>query len=171
MQDDVPVPAWYVAETFVRGEALAQRNLERQGFESFCPRFCKVRRHARRIDQVIVPVFPGYLFVRFDHQRDRWHAINGTTGIKRLIGPSGSRPQPMPALAMQALLARCCGDIVSGLFTTLEPGQSVRLISGPFADRLAHVERLDVRGRVRVLLDLLGGSTPVSVLISEVGPA
>lgn len=171
MQHDTPVPAWYVAETLVRGEAQAQRNLTRQGFESFCPRFSKVRRHARRVDRILAPVFPGYLFVHFDRQRDGWHAINGTTGIKRLVGPSGSRPQSMPALAMQALLARCSGDIISGLFTSLEPGQSVRLISGPFTDSLAHVERLDVRGRVRVLLDLLGGSTPVSVRINEVGPA
>ena len=172
MHSDAPAaPAWYVAETLVRGEAKAQRNLERQGFASFCPRFRKMRRHARRVDYQLAPVFPGYLFVKFDRQRDEWHAINGTTGVKRLIGPTGSRPQSMPAPAMQALLARCSGDIISGLFVSLEPGQAVRLISGPFADSIAQVERLDERGRVRVLLDMLGGATPVSVRISEVGPA
>ena len=170
MHHDRPSPAWYVAETFTRGEAQAQRNLERQGFASFCPRFRKMRRHARRVDFQLAPVFPGYLFVRFDRERDGWHAINGTTGVKRLIGPSGSRPQSMPGPAMQALLDRCSDDVIGGLFATLEPGQSVRLLSGPFANLLAQVERLDDRGRVRVLLDMLGGSTPVAVRISEVGP-
>ena len=170
MQHQAPSPAWYVAETCNRGEIQAQRNLERQGFFSFCPRFRKLRCHARRIDYQLTPVFPGYLFVRFDRERDRWHAINGTTGVKRLIGPSGSRPQSMPEPAMQALLDRCCGDIVFGLFTSLEPGQPVRLLWGPFANVLAEVERLDERGRVRVLLNMLGGATPVTVRISEVGP-
>ena len=77
----------------------------------------------------------------------------------------------MPDPAMQALLDRCNGDIISGLFATLVPGQPVRLISGPFANLLAQVERHDARGRVRVLLEMLGGSMSVAVRISEVGPA
>jgi transcriptional antiterminator RfaH len=170
MQSEATSAAWYVAETITRGEEQAQRNLERQGFTSFCPRFRKLRRHARRTDHHLAPVFPGYVFVRFDRQRDGWHAINGTTGVKRLIGPTGSRPQSMPAPAMQALLERCSGDIIAGLFTTLEPGQPVRILSGPFANLLAEVEQLDAQGRVRVLLNLLGGATPVALRISEVGP-
>ncbi len=163
--------AWYVVETHVRGEAQAMRNLEQQGFTSFCPRFRKQRRHARRVDHSLAPVFPGYLFVRFDRQRDGWHAINGTLGVKRLVGPSASTPQPMPAPAMAALIERCDGNLISGLFAELAPGQPVRLISGPFANRLAQVERLDGRGRVHLLLDLLGGNLPLQVDLGAVGPA
>ena len=164
--------AWYVAEILPRNEGLAQRHLERQGFSSFCPRFSKTRRHARRVDRVLVPVFPGYLFITFDRDRDQWHSINGTYGVKRLVGTSSAgRPQAMPAAAMRALLARCSGDLISGLFTTLEPGQEVRIVSGPFADRLAQVERLDDQGRVRVLLDILGGQIPLALSLSAVGPA
>lgn len=163
--------AWYVAETSIRAEARAQAHLQRQGFASFCPRFRKMRRHARRIDYQAAPVFPGYVFVRFDRQRDPWHAINGTQGVKRLVGPSGGRPQAMPAPAMRALFDRCRGDLVSGLFAELEPGQAVRLISGPFADSLAQVERLDDRGRVHLLLGILGGERSVQVDIGAVGPA
>jgi len=163
--------AWYVVEAHVRSEAQAKRNLEQQGFTSFCPQFRKMRRHARRVDYRMMPVFPGYLFVRFDRERDGWFAINGTLGVKRLVGASISRPQPMPASAMQALLDRCSGDVISGLFTELESGQSVRLISGPFATVLAQVEQLDERGRVRVLLDILGGKMSVRVDVSAVGPA
>lgn len=171
MQRETLSSAWYAVETQTRGEAKAQRNLERQGFTSFCPRFRKLRRHARRVDHVLAPVFPGYLFVRFDSERDAWHPINGTLGVKRLVSAANCRPQPMPGQAMQALLARCRGDVISGLFATLEPGQAVRLVSGPFANVLAHVEELDDSGRVRVLLDMLGGSAPLTVRIAALGPA
>ena len=163
--------AWYVVETHVRGEAQAQRNLEQQGYTSFCPRFRQMRRHARRVDYRMAPVFPGYLFVHFDRQQGGRHAINGTLGVKRLVGPSNNKPQPMPAPAMEALLERCEGDVISGLFAELEPGQPVRLISGPFANALAQVERLDGRGRVHVLLDILGGIVPLRVDLGAVGPA
>lgn len=162
---------WYVAETLPRAEKYAEANLGRQGFASFCPRFSKQRRHARRIDRVLVPVFPGYVFVRFDRQRDQWTSINGTLGIRRLVGASSSRPQAMPESAMQALFERCTDDIMSCILPELEPGQQVRVVSGPFMGQLATIERLDDHGRVRVLLDILGGQAPVRMLAGSLAPA
>jgi transcriptional antiterminator RfaH len=171
MPDLRPSPAWYVAEVAAQATQQAQRNLERQGFGSFCPRFRTVRRHARRVDQVLAPVFPGYIFVRFDPTRDQWRSINGTFGIKRLVGPSSGRPQPMPEAAMQALLARCEGEVMKCIAASLSPGQSVRLIAGPFADRLATIEQLGDRDRVRDLLDILGGAVPATVGTGDLSPA
>jgi transcriptional antiterminator RfaH len=163
--------AWYVVETQPRAEREAQSHLARQHFGSFCPRFRKTRRHARRTDEVMVPVFPGYLFVTFDPERDNWTAINGTRGVRRLVGPRANRPDAMPPAAMEALFARCEGELITSLCPTLAAGQTVRMLNGPFADVLAEVERLDERGRVRVLLDLLGGRTGVVVDVADLAPA
>jgi len=163
-------PAWYVVETQPRAERVAQAHLERQRFDSFCPRFRKTRRHARRVDEIVAPVFPGYLFVAFDRDRDNWTAINGTRGIRRLLGPRAQRPQPMPVAAMEALLARCEGDRMGKLCPDFVPGDKVRLLTGPFFDLLAEIETLDDRGRVRVLLDLMGRTTAVTVSASQLAP-
>lgn len=163
--------AWFVAETLPRAEFQAQIQLERQLFDCFCPRFSRQRRHARRIERVLAPLFPGYVFVRFDPDRDQWRSINGTTGVRRLIGGTPNRPQPMPQQAMEALVARCENGVVTRLVTDLEVGQRVRLNAGPFLDRLATVEELDDRGRVRVLLDILGGQVPARLAASDLMPA
>ena len=43
------------------------------------------------------------------------------------------------------------------LFTSgMATGQSVRILSGPFANVVGRLERLDAAGRVRVLLDMMG---------------
>ena len=42
-------------------------------------------------------------------------------------------------------------------------GQAVRIADGPFADLVGKLEQLDVAGRVRVLLDLLGRSVSVAL--------
>lgn len=162
---------WYVAETAPRKEQLAVAHLERQAFRSFCPRFRKTRRHARRLDEILAPVFPGYVFVRFDRDRDPWLSINGTFGIKQLVGPRPSQPQPVPECVMGVLLARCVNGVVSSVAPELQPGQTVRLLAGPFADQIATVERLDERDRVFVLLKFLGGATPATVRISDLAPA
>lgn len=164
-------PRWFVAQTQVRAELLAMQNLARQGFKAFCPRFRKARRHARRLDEILVPVFPGYVFVSFDPNRDPWRSINGTIGVLRLVGTTSNRPQPMPRHAMEAIRARCEGDLMTGSVVNFKPGQQVRLLTGPFVNQFAEVERLDDRGRVRVLLNILGGVSPVDVSICAIDTA
>jgi transcriptional antiterminator RfaH len=161
---------WYVAETLPRAELISQRNLRRQGFHCFCPRLRKTRRHARKVDEVLVPLFPGYVFVRFDRHQDSWRSINGTIGVKRLIGASLATPQTMPEPVIDALLARCDDEVLDGFFQCLDPGQDVRLGSGPFADLVGKVVKLEANGRVRVLLDLLGGRTPIDVGLDQLVP-
>ena len=163
-------PGWYVVETLPRCEAQAAMHLERQGFQPLCPRFRKARRHARRIDHVLAPLFPGYMFVQFDPQWDHWTAINGTIGVRRLVGASLAKPQAMPKAAMDAVLARCKSGVMHTLMPGLVPGQQVRLVSGPFSNELAIVERLDDRGRVRVLLEILGGQVAFDTHAEILGP-
>ena len=161
---------WYVAQTLSRAEAIAERHLNRQGFQSFCPRFRKLRRHARRVDEVLTPLFPGYLFVRFDPQLDPWLSINSTIGVSRLVGPRANLPQAMPETAMEALFERSEQGVVSRILPVFEPGQQARLVTGPFADQLVTIEALDAHDRVRVLLDILGRSTPVSLGMADLAP-
>lgn len=161
---------WYVAETIQRKEALALEHLRRQGFRGFCPRLRKTRSHARKREQVLVPLFPSYVFVRLDAERRPWRAVNGTLGVKHLLGSERGLPHPMPEAAMDGILARCDDGIVARLIDQPEQGQAVRILTGPFADSLATIEALDDRGRVSVLLDILGGRTSVRLTIDSLAP-
>lgn len=149
--------SWYVAETQPRKEALAALHLARQRFEFFLPRYRKARRHARKIDTVLAPLFPGYIFVRFDRECSNWRSINGTFGVRRLICSEGGALRAMPARIVEQLQARCDGDIYETPSERFRPGQTVRIMTGPFADLTAQVLTLDDKGRVALLLDILGG--------------
>ena len=54
---------WYVVQTQPHAEAKAVSHLLRQGFTTYFPRCLKQRRHARKIETVAAPFFPGYVFV------------------------------------------------------------------------------------------------------------
>lgn len=154
---------WYAVEVQPQAERRAQENLLRQGFENFCPRVKKIRSHARRKELVLAPLFPGYLFVRFDKMRHQWRSINGTLGVRRLVSADPGRPQAMPDAAIQLLISRC--DPGTGCLSDepLGPGINVRFVAGPLIDRLATVESLEPGGRVRLLLEILGGHQEVIV--------
>lgn len=55
--------------------------------------------------------------------------------------------------------------------TGLSAGQSVRILTGPFANLVGTLERLDDAGRVRVLLQMMGTAVPVALHRSALSPA
>jgi transcriptional antiterminator RfaH len=161
---------WYVARTQPHAEGRAVANLEKQRFRTFCPRFRKSRRHARRIESVLVPLFPSYIFVRFDLSYDRWRSVNGTRGVTYLL-MQGEFPQAVAPGVVESLQQRTRADGTVDLTPELEIGQSVRLAYGPFADFVGTLQELDSAGRVRVLLSLLGRSVSVALNGEAVLPA
>jgi len=50
-------------------------------------------------------------------------------------------------------------------------GASVRLLAGPFAERLGQLDRLDGSGRVRVLLEMMGRSIPIQTKLNQIRAA
>jgi transcription elongation factor/antiterminator RfaH len=151
---------WFVAQTLRHREQLARLHLGAQGFRSFLPRFRKTVRHARSLRDVIVPVFPGYIFVVLNPERDRWRSINGTFGVARLVS-AHQRPIPVPTGVVEALLANVDELGLVRFDRSLKRGQPVRVVAGPFAQLLGVLQRLDTKGRVQVLLNIMGRQSAV----------
>ena len=61
------------------------------------------RAPARQLRTVRMPLFPSYVFVRLDLERDRWRSVNGTYGVARLVMADG-RPVPVPKGVVKSLL-------------------------------------------------------------------
>jgi len=153
---------WYVARTQPRAEGRAVVNLEKQNFQTFCPRVRKSRRHARRVEIVLAPLFPNYIFVGLDLSCDRWRSVNSTRGVTHMI-MHGEMPQAVARGVVESLQLRMRADGTVDLTPRLETGQSVRVAYGPFADFVGTLHQLDSAGRVRVLLSLLGRSVSVAL--------
>ena len=121
---------WFVAQTLHHREKLAALHLGAQRFRSFLPRFRKTVRHARRLREVVAPVFPGYIFLILDPERDRWRSINGTFGVARLVSAHG-RPVSVPSGTVEAMIAAMDQSGLVRLGGELTPGQAVRVVAGP----------------------------------------
>ena len=66
------------------------------------------------------------------------------------------QPTPVPPGVIEALVVSCESHGVVRLDDGLEIGQRVRILSGPFAETICRLAHLDDRGRVRVLLEIMG---------------
>ena len=133
------------------------------------PRIRKTIRHARRLTTVQAPAFPRYLFVALDLERDRWLSIGSTVGVSYLVS-CNERPVPVPVGIVESLIGHSNNDLAR-LDANLSVGENVRILSGPFADFVGKLERLDDAGRVCVLLELMGTAVPVAIHRSVLAPA
>lgn len=150
-------PRWFVAHTQSHAEAKALTHLNRQGFESYFPRYLKKRRHARKIETVAAPLFPRYLFVAVDLTAQRWRSIYSTVGVARLVC-NGDEPAAVPDGVVEALKSRedIGGFIKLDFRPQFRPGDKVRVLDGAFSSCLGLFEGMAERERVAILLDLLG---------------
>jgi transcription elongation factor/antiterminator RfaH len=161
---------WFLAHSLAKNEARAEFHLAAQGFRTYLPRIEKTIRHARQLRTVRAPLFPGYLFIILDLGRDRWLSVRSTFGVSRLITTQDGRPTPVPGGIVESLIERSKTN-VTRLDDGLVRGQHVRILSGPFADFMGTLERLDSAGRVKVLLELMGTAVPVTLHRSALAPA
>jgi len=154
--------AWFVAQLKPNSDAIAQRNLQRQGFTTFLPRFQKTERKATRFRETQRPLFPGYVFVSVSVADGRWRAINSTQGITRLVS-FNAHPAQLPGGFVEGLQARCDADGLLRPIEALAPGEMARVTEGPFADFIVQVESIGNDQRLWVLFDLMGRQTRLVV--------
>jgi transcriptional antiterminator RfaH len=162
---------WFAVSTQVRAEARAQLNLERQGFDVYLPRYLKTRRHARRVDQVPMPLFPRYLFVGMDTRTARWRAINSTFGVSQLVA-SGGAALRVPQHVIETIRQRENGEgwvSMDQYLPAFSKGDKVQIKNGPLTDQVGLFDCIDDQERVFILLDLMGRAVKVRVDAEQIG--
>lgn len=153
---------WFLAQLKPNSANIAEKNLKRQGFQTFLPLEEETQRRNGKLVTVLRPLFPGYIFVAFDMACGFWQMVNSTYGIARLVS-FGKGPAAVPLDLVAQLMLRC--DAKGKLLPpkTLKPGDQVTMSKGPFADFSAEVEKITPDRRVWVLMEIMGGQTRVAV--------
>lgn len=114
--------------------------------------------------------FPGYVLVQMDLDDDSWHLVKDVPKVLGFIGGTGDRPVPISDREAQSILDRVQEGVDKPKPKVLfEPGEVVRIISGPFNDFNGVVEEVDyVKSRMRVAVLIFGRSTPVDLEFGQV---
>lgn len=167
MPIDAHGTAWYAVQVKRQSEHRVAWRLGMTPVSTFLPLMESVRRrHRGGVTTRLEPLFPGYLFVQMqavEVDPHYWHIVRWTPGVRRILG-TDETPVPMPSEAIEALQIRVqeLGFVRPGV--RFAPGSRVRIRSGPLVGLEAIFERpTSKKGRVRVLLELLGQVGPAEV--------
>ena len=112
---DVSGRQWFVVRCKPRQEFSAQQEFERQGFTVYLPQEQKLIRHARKMEKVPRPFFPGYLFLHLAPEERRWTSIRSTRGALCAVHFGLCYPLvPEQVIAVLKRLEDCDGFICEG---------------------------------------------------------
>ncbi len=107
-------------------------------------------------------VFPGYILVQLIMDEDSWYVVRNTPGVTGFVG-MGNEPTPLREDEVAKIMNRMEAEAPKVKFN-FQPGEKVRIRTGPFADFIGTVDEIDIeRAKVRVLVSFFGRETPVEL--------
>ena len=158
---------WYVVSTKPHQEKQAELHVKQCGIECFLPllKESKIIRRTRKT--VIEPLFPGYLFARFDLDK-HYRAVSYATGVRKIV-EFGSGPVELDATMIDAIKERLNNGYVTPHSEHFKMGQILHIKGGPLAGfEAVFVREMTDRNRVLLLLNTLGLHAKLTMDIDQV---
>ena len=146
---------WYILKTKPRQEKIALANLENQDYDSYCP--------YAKINNKIVVLFPGYLFIHLDETSDNWGPIRSTKGILNFV---------RFGLSYAKVSNKIIDFIKENEFNTSQKlkylndfkiGDKVQITEGVFKNCVAIFESFKSDERVILLMNIMGQEQTINV--------
>ncbi len=170
---------WYVVNTYAGHENRVKENLERRvetmGIEHNLFRILVAEEEEVEIKNgkkvvKMKNLYPGYLFVEMIMTEEAWYVVRNTPGVTGFIGSSGGGAKPFPVSPeeIESILQRM-GMSDQKLIVDFEIGDTVRILSGPFAGIEGTVDSMnDDSQSAMVLTILFGRETPTEISYTDI---
>ncbi len=161
---------WYAVSAKTHQENKAELHITQCGVECFLP-LLKVHKIIRRTRKTVIePLFPGYLFARFDLHK-HYRAVSYATGVRNIV-EFGSGPVEVDETMIDAIKERLNDGYVTMMSEDPMRGQVVRIMGGPLAGLEAvFVRKMRERKRALLLLNTLGFHARLTLSIDQVSLA
>jgi len=163
--------AWYVVHCYSGYENKVRHSIEQrietmgmqsQIFDVVVPTEEEIEIKDGKRRTVERRVFPGYILVQLIMDEDSWYVVRNTPGVTGFVG-MGNEPTPLREDEVAKIMNRMEAEAPKVKFN-FQPGEKVRIRTGPFADFIGTVDEIDIeRAKVRVLVSFFGRETPVEL--------
>ena len=170
---------WYVVNTYSGHENKVQEkllmransmNMEDYIFRVIVPERTEVEVKDGVTKEKVKKLFPGYVLVEMIMTDEAWFVVRNTPGVTGFIGSSGKGAKPTPLQPQEVdRILNNMGMSRLEVNSDISVGDTVKIISGPFANMEGKIAELDMENsKLVVLLDLFGQETDVEVELSQI---
>jgi transcription antitermination factor NusG len=153
--------SWYAIRIQSKLGIAVSAGLRAKGYEAFLPLQRSVRKWSDRIKELDLPLFPGYLFCRFN-VNDQLMPIRTTPGVIGIVG-AGKTPVPVDDGEIEAIGAIVRSGLAAEPWPVLCEGSRVQIEGGPLAGIEGIITKTDKVYRLVVSVSLLQRSVAVEI--------
>jgi transcriptional antiterminator RfaH len=158
---------WYVIQTKPNKEEEAKSYLSTKGLEVFNPLMETFLPRDGRLKKQFKPLFPNYIFGKFDIDRN-YNLVRWARGVKKILGFGGNLT-PVSEEVIELIKKKTDAHGIVRRNYHFEPNDVVRVKSGPLRDLLGMFDRwVSDSERVRVLMNLIGYQPVVEIHYSMI---
>jgi transcription antitermination factor NusG len=159
--------SWYALHVKPRFEKCVSGQLSVKGYETFLPSYISKRNWSDRVKELSLPLFPGYVFCRFDvHAR---LPILVTPGVVAIVGV-GKTPSAIEESEILAVQQVIGSGLRAQRWPYLNHGEMVRVEAGPLEGLTGIVVRMKGCDQLVVSISLLMRSVSVEIDRRSVKP-
>lgn len=151
---------WYAVRVRSRCEKVAAAAFRSKGFEEFPALYSTRQRWSDRYKDVELPLFPGYVFCRFDALRRM--PILTTPGVVSIVGFNGI-PMPIDEAEIAAVQAIIRSGLPAKPWPFLKVGERVLVEYGSMTGLEGHVVRVMEKWRLVISVNMLQRSVAVEI--------
>jgi transcription elongation factor/antiterminator RfaH len=158
---------WYVIQTKPKKEEEAKSYLSVNGLEVFNPLIETFTPRNGRISKELKPLFPSYIFGKFELEQD-YPLVRWARGVKKVLG-FGGYPVHVSEEVIELIKERTDENGIVKKAHHFEPNDVVRIKTGPLRELFGIFDRwVSDSERVRVLLNLIGYQPAVELHYSMI---
>ena len=146
---------WYLIKSKPRKEKTAISNLENQGYTTFCPII--------EINSKLVILFPGYIFIHLDKNKENWSPIRSTRGVMNFVR-FGLNYALIPDSVIEFIKANQYSykEKLIGL-DKFKSGDEIQISDGVFKNCIGIFKSYKSDDRVILLLNILGQQQAINL--------
>ena len=127
MDLETPKEQWFALQVRSRWERSTAVILSGKGYETLFPTSHLQRRQGGRVKELLAPLFPGYVFCRFDVSNRL--PVLVTPGVVSIVG-LGRMPAPVDSAEINSIQALVSRSLPAQPWPYLALGQKVRIDDG-----------------------------------------
>ena len=158
---------WYAVWTRSRHEQVVRTQLDEKHVTAFLPTMTRWSRWKDRKKQIDVPLFPGYVFARFEPGERL--AVLKCSGVVSIVSFNGE-PAPVPDHEIESIRTLVASTLPYDPCPTIKTGTLVEVSHGPLKGVIGRLTRKGTQSRLILSVDLIGQAVSVQVDAADVKP-
>lgn len=156
---------WIVIRTKCNMELKVSMKINQLGGQTFLPKYRTFIRHARKVREVLRPLFPRYIFAKINNS-NLWYQINNTSGVNNIL-MNNNTPSYISEQAFNSFVKQFNKNGILELNKNLKSGDLIKVNNSSFQKYKIIFKEYIGKKKAKLLLKILNNEVVITTELNK----